>query len=86
MEILQRYTNPSKYDLAKYGQLCIHGDKYFIQVSQNPDIACWLEIGVFLEKVFQNSILSNDFISECLSKYESKTINTEEVSKQESIL
>jgi hypothetical protein len=86
MDILQRYTNPSKYDIAKYGQLCKHGDQYFIQVSKNPDIANWLEIGDFLTVVFQESILSNDFISECLSKYESKTVNIEEISKQESII
>jgi len=87
MIILQRYTDPTRYDMAEYGQLCKHGDKYFIQVSKNPDLAHWLTLGAFLEVCYESSILSDDFISECLSRYESKTSSTDErCLKQEEIL
>lgn len=85
MDILQRYTNPTKYDIAKYGQLCKHGDKYFIQVSKNPDIANWLEIGEFLSVVYRKSILNDDFLTKCLSMYESESSSINDFYKQETI-
>lgn len=85
MEPLQRYTNPTKYDIAKYGQVCVHGDKYFIQVSKNPDIANWLEFGDFLFLVYRKSILSDDFLSQCLSMYECESLPVNDYCKQESI-
>lgn len=85
MDILQRYTNPTKYDIAKYGQLCKHGDKYFIQVSKNPDIANWLEIGEFLSVVYRKSILNDDFLAKCLSMYEGESSSINDFYKQETI-
>lgn len=86
MELIERYSNPTKYDLAKYGQICKHGDKYFIQVSKNPDIANWLTLGDFCQICFQKSILSDDFLNKCLSMYEDRTSSTGKINNQETIL
>jgi hypothetical protein len=85
MNIIERYSNPTRYDIAAYGQLCIHGDKYFIQVSKNPDIANWLELGVFLELCYRKSILNDDFLAQCLSMYEGESSSINDSCKQETI-
>lgn len=74
MEIIQRYTNPTKYDVAPYGTICKNNDSLFIQVSKNTESSNWLPLGEFLLKVFQKSILTNDFIKECLELYEKENV------------
>ena len=70
MEIIQRYSNPTKYDLAPYGTICKNNDNIFIQISKDPEASNWLYIGDFFQIIYQKSILSDDFIKKCLDIYE----------------
>jgi len=75
MLITEKYSNPTRYDLGKYGEIARHGSDYFIQVSKDPDTACWLTIGEFLSKTLGQEDLNETFIKECLDIYEKKNIN-----------
>ena len=70
MEITTIYSNPSKYNLAPYGAICNHGEKLFIQVSKDPEIAQWIELGKFLEKALIKEITTKEFLDSLLKKYE----------------
>lgn len=77
MEIIQRYSNPTKYDLAKYGTLCINNDTIYIQVSKDPEASKWITLGEMLAIAYQGSIESKDFIENCLMLYESNIVEKE---------
>jgi len=72
MEITEKYTKPNRYDLGRYGEVCRNGNEYFIQVSKDPESACWLTLGEFYQRINPGSNLTNDFIQECLTLYEKK--------------
>lgn len=74
MDILKRFTNPSKHVLEPYGTVCQNEDQYFIQVSKDPEIANWITLGELLEIVHRESILRDDFLLQCLNAYESKKV------------
>ena len=78
MDITEKYTNPTRYDLGRYGEVAKHGDDYFIQVSKNPETAHWLAMGDFLNAVLAGSDLNDDFIAECLELYEKKLTKSSE--------
>lgn len=73
MLIIERYSNPTRYDLAPYGSIYKHDDKLFIQISKDPESSEWLPLGEFFEKIYTSS-LNDDFLKECLNTYESKNI------------
>jgi hypothetical protein len=73
MEIIERYTNPSKHVLEPYGTIVKNDNEYFIQVSKEEDTANWITLGeLFLE--YHKSNLSDDFISKCLETYQGKNV------------
>lgn len=55
-KLVTRYTNPTKYDLAPYGQICCvesdAGKHYWIQMSKEEAHAQWKRLGDFLEELF----------------------------------
>lgn len=74
MNITEKYSNPTRYDLGKYGEIARHGELYFIQVSKDPETANWLTIGEFLSKTLGQEDLNEVFIKECLEIYEKKNL------------
>ena len=75
MEPLVRYTIPTRYDEAEYGQLCIvkgedsSQDMYYIQITKDPDAYTWVPMGEFLEKAFEDKLLAEAFVEDCLKLY-----------------
>jgi hypothetical protein len=70
-EPLVRYTLPTRYDDAPYGSICIikggKEDRYYIQTSDQHNT--WIEIGVFLTKVFSTHLQDEKFMKKCLEDY-----------------
>lgn len=71
---LVRYTSPTKFDGAEYGQIWerILEDfthELWIQTSQDEANPSWIRIGSFLEKVFSARLYDDEFLKECLEKY-----------------
>jgi len=70
VNIIERYTNPSKHVQAPYSTICKNGEEFFIQVSKDAENPNWLTMGDFLVKCFQTSIQKEDFIKNCLETYD----------------
>lgn len=71
-QIIERYSIPTKYDMARRGQICvINEDKpvYYVQVSDDENHATWLKFGDLLEIVFKDSINDEHFIMNSLDMY-----------------
>ena len=83
MIVIERYTIPTRYDLAPFGTIYRNGEDYFIQLSKDPESSYWITLGVFLEKVLGGSSMTDEFLQECLKLYENKVelreINSREV-------
>ena len=77
MNVIERFTNPSRHVQEPYSTLWINGESCFIQVSKDPENPNWLSIGDFLGVVFKGSIHNEDFISKCLTKYENPSLDFE---------
>lgn len=76
MIIVERYTVPTKYDMAPHGQICVvkqDAPVYYIQVSSDENHATWLRYGEFLEVVFAESINDKHFIQNSLDMYKIKS-------------
>jgi len=73
--ILVRYSSPTKFDSAGYGQIWRHildnGHEQFIQVSKDPEKPDWIRMGKFLEKALSHKFYDEPFIEECLERYSS---------------
>lgn len=74
MDVLERFSIPTKYDSAPYGALCsVKQDDntafYYIQTSNDPDVAHWERIGEFLEHLFLDVMKDVSFRKECLTQY-----------------
>jgi len=79
-----RYTPPSKYDLAMFGEtveVMAEGSKYdtYIQLSTNPEVSCWLKIGDFWAIVLEDKPQDREFMKTCLTIYLEKTKPIESV-------
>ena len=74
--IIERFSNPTKYDLAPSGTIYKHEDKFFIQVAQNPQISNWITLGDFFLAINQDLINDSDFISKCMGTYLSRVENS----------
>jgi len=75
--ILVRYSAPTKFDYAEYGQiwrqLLDHNSyEHYIQVSKESESPSWIAMGTFLEKALENNFCDDLFIKNCLKDYESK--------------
>jgi hypothetical protein len=73
-----RYTPPSKYDLAEFGEtvdVMTEEGKYstYIQLSTNAEVSCWLKIGDFWAIVLDDKPQDRGFMKTCLSLYLEKT-------------
>ena len=72
MDKLVRYCPPTKLDIAPFGTIyhvIVDGDlpaHRYIQTSQDETIPQWERMGVFLEKVYEESLDDDQFINECL--------------------
>jgi hypothetical protein len=69
-----RYTIPTRYDLAPFGQVCkVMGDDesvtLYIQTGHDQDTSTWVPMSIFLEKVFKSFLDDPTFIKECLEIY-----------------
>ena len=49
INITERFSKPTRYDLAPYGAMCKYEKEYFIQVSKDPETSNWLTMGEFLK-------------------------------------
>ena len=73
MEI--RYTRPTKYDKAPYGDLCVvkgeQGtlDEIYIQTNKSEEISSWVYVGDFLMIAQKHLLHNKDFIEKCLEDY-----------------
>jgi hypothetical protein len=69
---LERYSKPTKFDLASYGTLWkdISEDKssWYVQMS-NEETPRWEPLGYVLETAFNTHILDQKFLDECLRLY-----------------
>ena len=74
MEIIERYTNPSKHVQAPYGTLCRNGEKFFIQVSKDTDTPKWVSMGNMLAFCYKDRFILDDFICDLLDAYELKNV------------
>ena len=74
MDIVERFSNPTKYDLAPCGTIYRHEDKLFIQVSTDPELSNWIPLGDFFLEINRESILNDDFMKKCINIYLSKNI------------
>lgn len=79
MEPLERFTVPTRYDLAPHGTLCMVKSEggtpeYYLQKSTDPEVADWERVGIFLERLFEDSIKNPAFINECLSREADKKL------------
>ena len=73
-----RYTPPSKYDLAQFGEtvdVMTEEGKYdtYIQTSTIPDVSLWLKIGDFWAIVLEDKPQDREFMLTCLNIYLEKT-------------
>jgi len=72
MKPLERFTVPTRYDLDGYGSLCMVKNKdtdkpeYYVQKSQDPDVADWERVGLLLERLLESYIKDIVFLQECL--------------------
>ena len=82
MNIIERFTNPSKHVLEPYGTICRHGTQYFIQVSRDPETANWITFGELLEVCYQEFIKDEDYIKNRLMVYEMKNVQPESSLKE----
>ena len=73
MDIIERFSNPTKFDIAPYGTIYQHGEKLFIQVSKNTEVSNWLTLGDFLTECFNDSSMDPEVIEQCLLDYKPKT-------------
>ena len=69
-----RYTIPTRYDLAPYGQVCkVMGDDesvmLYVQTTHDQETANWIPMSIFLEKVFKSFLDDPAFINQCLEIY-----------------
>lgn len=84
MKMVKRFFAPTKYDKAPCGTIWgvineenkIH---YYIQIEENDDGTDWHRYGLFLEEVFQDFLLDEDFIADCLALYYAKREELEEM-------
>lgn len=78
--ILVRYSAPTKYDSAEYGQIWRQqlDNRYeqYIQVSKDEEKPEWIKMGVFLEKALCHKFYDETFIKECLKQYTAHGENT----------
>jgi hypothetical protein len=72
-----RYTRPTGFDFAPYGQQWIFmndGDKQetYIQANEDEDSPKWERMGVLLEIAFEDLFKKKEFIYECLRMFKYK--------------
>jgi hypothetical protein len=75
MDLMNRYTPPSKYDLAPFGTIVkVIGDgeetELYIQLSKDEMNANWKKVRHLLERTFSEYIDNKDFINACLDIYQ----------------
>lgn len=73
-----RYTRPTGFDFAHYGQQWIFSDdnsrnETYIQTSEDENNPKWERIGGLLEVAFEDLFKNADFINECLRMYKYKS-------------
>lgn len=73
-----RYTPPSKYDLAEFGEtvdVMTENGLYdtYIQTSTIADTSAWLKIGDFWAIVLEDKPQDKQFMKTCLTIYLEKT-------------
>jgi hypothetical protein len=71
LNILKRFTNPSKHVLEPYGTVVQNEKQIFVQVSKDPEYADWITLGELYESVLP---LTDEFFNECLSKYTDRNV------------
>ena len=67
MEIVTKYTAPTKYEKAPHGTIykTITGDnkfEYYIQISIDPEHNEWERLGNLLERMFEKNIIPEDAV------------------------
>ena len=72
MDIIERYTNPSKHVQAPYSGIVKNGENYFIQVSKIEETPKWVSLGKLLSFCYQDQFTNDNFIKDVLSIYENK--------------
>jgi hypothetical protein len=72
IDIIERFTNPSKHVQEPYGSIWKNGDSYFLQTSLDPENSNWVAMGKVLVTIYQDRFSSKVFIDDILSVYEDK--------------
>ena len=75
MNIIERFTNPSKHVQEPWGTIHKNGDQYFIQVSKDSENPNWITFGDLMKTVYLDSIRDDDFVLNALRVYAEKTSN-----------
>lgn len=91
MDLLQRYTAPTKYDLAPFGTIVkVIGDgedyELYIQLSKDELNANWKKVRHLLERTFSEYINNKDFIDACLDIYQDNDRKLESKKKISTII
>lgn len=72
MEIIERYTNPSKHVQAQFGTVCKNGENYFVQVSRLEESPKWINMGKLLTFCLKDQFNSENYIFDIITIYENK--------------
>lgn len=71
MEIITRYSIPTRYDPAPFGAICRVTKSseivYYIQICKESNKYNWIRLGDFFETIFLPQISNDNFIEYCLS-------------------
>ena len=71
---MERYTVPTRYDEAPYGQIChVHSDNnhysVYIQTCENQKTQIWLTVGAVFEKAFEYHVDDDGFMDEVMHMF-----------------
>ena len=70
--IIERHTNPTRFDIAPVGSLCrVMNDPntYYIQVSDSDDQIQWEPISAVLSEILAGMFGDEEFIEEVVKLY-----------------
>ena len=76
-----KYAVPTKFMTAPYGTICrvMKDDnelELYIQISPEESIPMWEKLGNLFEKAFEDFLVNDEFVQDCLRLYKVKEISS----------
>ena len=77
MSMIEKVTNPTRFDMAPRGTVWKHGEDLWVQISKEEGhgTAEWLPVGSLVIKVIRGCVLREDFILACINILDGDKIN-----------